>query len=116
MPAQVRFVDVPGATSAQGLAELRVTDALAVVLRAFGPDADPASDWRKVTDELVLADLAVVDSALENARRRAKGRSGGGGPEVASLERRTRRCRRSGCCATWRSTRTTSATSGASPR
>jgi len=85
--AQVRFVDVPGATSAQGLAELRVTDALAVVLRAFGSDADPAGDWRKVTDELVLADLAVVDSALENARRRAKGRSGGGGPEVASLEK-----------------------------
>jgi len=84
--AQVRFVDVPGATSAQGLAELRVTDALAVVLRAFGPDADPAGDWGKVTDELVLADLAVVDSALENARRRAKGRSGGG-PEVATLEK-----------------------------
>jgi hypothetical protein len=85
--AQVRFVDVPGATSAQGLAELRVTDALAVVLRAFGPAPDPAGDWRRVTEELVLADLAVVDSALENARRRAKGRSGAGGPEVATLER-----------------------------
>jgi GTP-binding protein YchF len=87
VPAQVRFVDVPGATSAQGLAELRVTDALAVVLRAFGADADPAKEWADVTAELVLADLAVVDSALENARRRAKGRSGGGGPEVATLER-----------------------------
>jgi GTP-binding protein YchF len=87
VPAQVRFVDVPGATSAQGLAELRVTDALAIVLRAFGADADPAKEWADVTAELVLADLAVVDSALENARRRAKGRSGGGGPEVATLER-----------------------------
>jgi GTP-binding protein YchF len=85
--AQVRFVDVPGATSAQGLAELRVTDALAVVLRAFGADADPPKEWASVEAELVLADLAVVDSALENARRRAKGRSGGGGPEVATLER-----------------------------
>ncbi len=86
--AQVRFVDVPGATSAQGLAELRVTDALAVVLRAFGGDADPAKEWNDVTAELLLADLAVVDSALENARRRAKGRAGAGaGPEVAALER-----------------------------
>jgi ribosome-binding ATPase YchF (GTP1/OBG family) len=85
--AQVRFVDVPGATSAQGLAELRVTDALAVVLRAFGADADPAKEWADVGAELILADLAVVDSALENARRRAKGRSGGGGAEVATLER-----------------------------
>ena len=85
--AQVRFVDVPGATSAQGLAELRVTDALAVVLRAFGADADPSKEWQDVTAELVLADLAVVDSALENARRRAKGRSGGGGPEISALER-----------------------------
>jgi ribosome-binding ATPase YchF (GTP1/OBG family) len=87
VPAQVRFVDVPGGTRAQGVAELRVTDALAVVLRAFGPDAEPAKDWEEVTAELLLADLAVVDSALENARRRAKGRSGGGGLEVETLER-----------------------------
>jgi ribosome-binding ATPase len=87
VPAQVRFVDVPGGTGAQAVAALRETDALAVVLRAFGPDADPARDLGEVASELLLADLAVVDSALENARRRAKGRSGGGGPEVETLER-----------------------------
>jgi ribosome-binding ATPase YchF (GTP1/OBG family) len=87
VPAQVRFVDVPGGTTAQGIADLRVTDALAVVMRAFGPDADARKDWERVGEELLLADLAVVDSALENARRRAKGRSGGGGPEVETLER-----------------------------
>jgi len=87
VPAQVRFVDVPGGTTAQGVAELRVTDALAVVLRAFGPDVEPAKDWEGVTAELLLADLAVVDSALENARRRAKGRSRGGGQVVEALER-----------------------------
>src|SRR5205809_49205 len=42
--AQVRFVDVPGGTTAQGLARLREMDALRVVLRAFGPDADPARE------------------------------------------------------------------------
>jgi len=87
VPAQVRFVDVPGGTGAQAVAALREADALAVVLRAFGPDTDLARDLREVTADLLLADLAVVDSALENARRRAKGRSGGGGPEVATLER-----------------------------
>jgi GTP-binding protein YchF len=71
--AQVRFVDVPGATSAQGLAALREMDALCVVLRAFGPDADPAGELDEIRAELILADLAVVESALEGARKRAKG-------------------------------------------
>ena len=44
VPAQVRFVDVPGATSAQGIAALREADALCVVLRAFGPDRGAARD------------------------------------------------------------------------
>ena len=84
--AQVRFVDVPGALSAQGLAQLREADALAVVLRAFGPDADPARDLVAVREELILADLATVESALDNARRRSKG-GRSPGPEVAALER-----------------------------
>ena len=42
VPAQVRFVDVPGGTSsAQGLAKLRESDALAVVVRCFGADRAP---------------------------------------------------------------------------
>src|SRR5438046_3665743 len=58
--AQVRFVDVPGAMSAQGLARLREADALCVVLRAFGPDTDPAKEFAEIRAELILADLAVV--------------------------------------------------------
>jgi ribosome-binding ATPase YchF (GTP1/OBG family) len=81
--AQVRFVDVPG--GAQGLAALREADALAVVMAMFGDGGDPAKDLAEVRSELVLADLAVVESALENARRRAKG--GGGQAEVELLER-----------------------------
>jgi len=88
VPAQVRFVDVPGATSAQGIAALREADALCVVLRAFGPDPDPRRDLAEVRAELILADLAVMESALENARRRLKGRSGtDGAPEIDALER-----------------------------
>src|SRR3972149_1999465 len=45
VPAQVGFVDVPGGPSSpQGLARLRETDALAIVLRCFGPEARPAAD------------------------------------------------------------------------
>jgi ribosome-binding ATPase len=85
VPAQVRFVDVPGGvSSAQGLAKLREADALAVVLRCFGADRNPAQELAEVRGELLLADLAVVESALEKATKRAKGK---GGPEVDALQR-----------------------------
>jgi GTP-binding protein YchF len=84
--AQVRFVDVPGVTSAQGLAALRENDALCVVLRAFAADANPAKDLEEVRAELILADLAVVESALENARKRSKG-GRTAVPETGALER-----------------------------
>jgi ribosome-binding ATPase YchF (GTP1/OBG family) len=85
VPAQVRFVDVPGGvSSAQGLAKLRESDALAVVVRGFGADRRPAEELSGVRSELLLADLAVIESALEKARKRAKGRPG---PEVEALQR-----------------------------
>ncbi len=74
--AQVRFVDVPGGvSSAQGLAKLREADALAIILRCFGPDATPAAELATVRADLLLADLAVVESALHKAEKRAKGRA-----------------------------------------
>ncbi|HEY3209135.1 MAG TPA: DUF933 domain-containing protein [Actinomycetota bacterium] len=86
VPAQVRFVDVPGGTSSQGLGQLRETDALCVVLRAFGPDQDPLGELSEVTADLIIADLAVVETALENARRKLKGRGQDARPEVEILE------------------------------
>jgi ribosome-binding ATPase len=74
--AQVRFVDVPGGvSSAQGVSKLREVDALALVVRCFGSDATPASELAAVRAELLLADLAVVESALEKAEKRAKGKA-----------------------------------------
>ncbi|MDQ3954537.1 MAG: YchF family ATPase [Actinomycetota bacterium] len=85
VPAQVRFVDVPGGvSSAQGLAKLREVDALAVVVRCFGVDRKPSEELASVRSELLLADLAVVESSLERARKRAKGTAA---PEVDSLLR-----------------------------
>jgi ribosome-binding ATPase YchF (GTP1/OBG family) len=68
VPAQVRFVDVPGGlASAQSVAKLREADALAIVVRCFGADASPATELANVRADLLLADLAVIDSALEKA-------------------------------------------------
>src|SRR5262245_52520052 len=78
--AQVRFVDVPGGTSsAQSVAKLREADALAMVVRCFGPDASPASELAGVRADLLLSDLAVISSALEKATKKARGKRG---PEV----------------------------------
>ena len=82
--AQVRFVDVPGGTaSAQSVAKLREVDALAMVVRCFGPDASPASELDGVRAELLLADLGVISSALEKAVKKSRGKPG---PEVDALE------------------------------
>src|SRR5918996_6109269 len=42
--AKVRFVDVPGGLTAQGIGEFRQTDALCMVVRAFGEDAEPKEE------------------------------------------------------------------------
>ena len=86
VPAQVRFVDVPGGLTAQGIAALRECDALALVLQGFGPDAAPGGELERLRAELLLADLAVVESALANAKRRSKG-GRAPVPEVPVLER-----------------------------
>lgn len=73
--AKVRFVDVPGGLTAQGIAEFRTMDALCIVVGAFGPDAVPQKELADVHAELVLADLASIESGLEKARKKAKGQT-----------------------------------------
>jgi ribosome-binding ATPase YchF (GTP1/OBG family) len=72
VPAKVRFVDVPGGLTAQGIAEFRATDALCLVVRAFGEDADPVSELASLEAELILADLTSIESGLDKARKRAR--------------------------------------------
>jgi GTP-binding protein YchF len=75
--AQVGFVDVPGGTSsAQGIAKLREADALAIVVRCFGPEARPAGELADVLADLLLSDQAVIEQALEKATKRARGKPG----------------------------------------
>ncbi|MGH2788931.1 MAG: DUF933 domain-containing protein [Actinomycetota bacterium] len=73
VPAKVRFVDVPGGLTAQGIAEFRAVDALCLVVREFGGDANPTSELAALRAELVLADLANIDSGLTKARKKARG-------------------------------------------
>jgi len=70
--AKVRFVDVPGGLTAKGIAEFRQTDALCIVVRSHGPDADPSGDLASVDTELLLADLGSIEPALDKGRKKAR--------------------------------------------
>ena len=70
--AKVRYVDVPGGLTAQGIGEFRQVDALCLVVRAFGEDAGPATELDSLGAELILADLASVESALPKAQKKAR--------------------------------------------
>jgi ribosome-binding ATPase len=78
VPAKVRFVDVPGGLTAKGIAEFRETDALCLVVRAFGVDAAPDRELGTLRTELILADLTNIESGLEKARKRARTQKGAG--------------------------------------
>jgi hypothetical protein len=69
--AQVRLHDVPS-LDARSVGIARTVDGLACVLRAFGPDADPARDLASVRSELGVADLGTVEHVKERIRKRAQ--------------------------------------------
>lgn len=70
-PATIRVQDVPGAGEAQ-LGNLRQVDALLVVVRGFGADADPAGDLETFELELLVADRDHVERRLERVTKQAK--------------------------------------------
>ncbi len=86
VPATVEFADIPGRPSGSGtdalldVAAYRNADALVHVLRAFRDPAvahaagaiDPRRDARSMEDELILADLAVVEKRLERLAKDLK--------------------------------------------
>ncbi len=84
-PATVEFADLagPGRTGAQALLDVapyRNADALVHVVRAFRDPSvthhaekiEPASDAQAMEDELLLADLAVVEKRVERIERDMK--------------------------------------------
>lgn len=103
--ASVEFVDGAGSMAAgkgnvfgpQFLQEIRQSDALVVVVRAFEspsvPDPegglDPVRDYRNLEAELILADLDLVEKRLERMEKqdRAKPKGQQTGPEKEVLHR-----------------------------
>ena len=65
--AQVRLLDIAGLDQ-RALGEARAADALAIVLRAFGPDADPARDLDMFRTELAFVDLSTVEKVAERKK------------------------------------------------
>ncbi len=88
VPAEVHYVDVAGiiqgagrdTQSAQLLAQLRNSDALLIVVRAFSNESvahplgsvDPERDLEVLTTELMLADLGVVEKRLERLEKEVR--------------------------------------------
>jgi len=52
--------------------DLRMMDALMVVVDAFSPDATPEADIRDLNDEMMLADQVVIESNIEKRERKAQ--------------------------------------------
>jgi GTP-binding protein YchF len=105
VPATVEFADVAGTGGAQtgaqallDLAPFRNADALLHVVRMFRDPAvphpsgtvDPARDVRAMEDELLLADLGVVERRLERLERDLKK---GANPELRREQDILMRCR-----------------------
>jgi GTP-binding protein YchF len=104
VPAAVEFVDiaglVKGASQGEGLgnqflANIRETDAIVHVVRAFEDDdvlhvmgaVDPARDREVIEFELALADLSVVEKRLDRVKRASKTGDKEALAELGALER-----------------------------
>jgi GTP-binding protein YchF len=100
--ATVEFVDGGAGAAgqrfgAQFLQEIRRSDALVVVVRAFASEAvpepdgglDPLRDYRNLEAELILADLGLIEKRLERIEKedRSKPKSAQGGLEKETLLR-----------------------------
>src|SRR5690349_15256559 len=85
VPATIEFTDIvaPGRTGAAALVDVagyKNADALVHVVRAFRDEAvphpsitiDPARDAQAMEDELLLADLGVVERRLERMEKDLK--------------------------------------------
>ena len=93
IPARIHLVDIPdiprggGAGYAAVLANIRNVDALCHVVDCFADDADPVAALAELDLELNLADLVLVESALEKARKAAASGDKDAGARRDALEK-----------------------------
>jgi GTP-binding protein YchF len=73
--AEVRFTDFPPSDprerlqSTELLNQMRDVDAIALVLRDFGPDAGPLKELDSLLAEMILADLGVIENRLARLKK-----------------------------------------------
>jgi hypothetical protein len=90
--AEIRFTDFPPSEAGERLqgggellSQMRDVDAIALVLRDFGLDANPLKELSGLLAEMILADLAVVENRLTRLKKE-KGR-----PQESELLERCRK-------------------------
>ena len=76
IPATLQVVDLPGVPSGGSnlnavLASIRNVDALCQVVKCYD-DCNPANDIASMDSELIVADMVVVEGAIDKADRTAK--------------------------------------------
>jgi GTP-binding protein YchF len=76
IPATLQVVDLPGVPSGGSnlntvLAHIRNVDALCHVVKCY-EDANPENDIASMDSELIVADMVVVEGAIDKANRTAK--------------------------------------------
>ena len=93
IPATVQVVDIPGVPSGGGvsslnqvLSHIRNVDAIVHVVNCWS-DRDPASDIASMVAELILADLVVVEGAVDKAARAGRSGDADAKKRLAVLER-----------------------------
>ena len=78
--AEIEFLDAAG-FSGKGkefkgdleiTQDLKLMDALSVVLDSFSPSADPEKDLRTLQDEMILADMAILENNISKIQHNIK--------------------------------------------
>src|SRR2546430_5161647 len=87
VPAQVRVADAPPGSRAQRIAAAREADVVIKLVRAFGPEPDPAGDLEGIELDLALTDLASVERRMGLVGREVRAGRKQGAAELAALER-----------------------------
>jgi len=74
--AEIRFTDFPASETSERsrgggelLSQMRDVDAIALVLRDFGPDPAPFKELSSLLAEMILADLEVVENRLTRLKK-----------------------------------------------
>ena len=74
---EIEFLDAPGFTGkgkdsggAEVNPEVRLIDALMLVIDAFSPDATPETDIRNLIDEMILSDQVLIENNIDRKERK----------------------------------------------